>query len=71
MTPVTLPIEIKGVTLNSTGTAIVLAGSPEDTNSITRPRNVVPVIETVRAIKPQFFYRMPGNSIVILKLKAR
>jgi alpha-N-arabinofuranosidase len=71
MTPVTLPIEIKGVSIHSTGTAIVLAGSPEDTNSITRPRNVVPVIETVRGIKPQFFYRMPANSIVVLKMKAR
>jgi alpha-N-arabinofuranosidase len=65
-------IEIKGVgSLSSTASAITLTGSPEDTNSITRPRNVVPVTTTVRNIKPQFAYPLPPNSIVVLKLKAR
>ncbi|MEY4918181.1 MAG: hypothetical protein RL616_2094 [Verrucomicrobiota bacterium] len=68
----TLNLEIKGVgSLASTATAITLSGSPEDTNSINRPRNVVPVTTTVRGVKPQFTYTLPANSIVVLKLKAR
>jgi alpha-N-arabinofuranosidase len=67
-----LNIELKGFgPLSSTGEAITLAGSPEDTNSITRPRNVVPVTTAVRGVKPQFVYALPPNSIVVLKLKER
>jgi alpha-N-arabinofuranosidase len=67
-----LNIEIKGITvLNSKADAITLAGCPEDTNSISHPRNVVPVTSEVRGIKPVFTYTLPANSIVVLKLKAR
>ncbi len=66
-----LNIQVNGVTgLDSTATVITLAGSPEDTNSINRPRNVVPITTTVAGIKPQFAYTLPPNSIVVLKLKA-
>ncbi len=65
-------IEIKGVAaLASKATVITLAGSPEDTNSINRPRNVVPVTTRVRGLRPKFAYTLPPNSIVVLKLKAR
>jgi len=65
-------IEIKGVAaLASKATAITLAGSPEDTNSINRPRNVVPVTTQVSGLQPEFVYTLPPNSIVVLKLKAR
>jgi alpha-N-arabinofuranosidase len=68
----TLNLEIKGVgSLESTATAITLSGSPEDTNSINHPRNVVPVATTVRGVKPQFTYTLPANGIVVLKFKAR
>lgn len=67
-----LNIEIQGAnSLDSQGGAITLAGSPEDTNSITRPRNVVPVTTTVDGIKPRFVHTLPPNSIVVLRLKAR
>jgi alpha-N-arabinofuranosidase len=67
-----LNIEIKGVaSLDSKAVAITLAGNPEDTNSITEPRKVVPVTTTVRHLKPDFIYTLPPNSIVVLKLKAR
>ena len=67
----TLSLEIKGVAaLASTAEVITLSGSPEDTNSITRPRNVVPVTTTVRGVKPQFPCTLPANSIVVLRLKA-
>jgi len=57
--------------LASPGTAITLSCSPEDTNSIRRPRNVVPLTTTVRGVRSQFVYTVPPNSIVVLKLKAR
>ncbi len=67
-----LSLKINGVaSLKSKASAITLAGNPEDTNSISHPRNVVPVITTVRGIKPEFTYALPPNSIVVLKLKAR
>lgn len=68
---VSLNVEIKGVTkLNPKGSAITLAGKPEDTNSLTDPRKIVPTAKTVRRIKPSFVYSMPPHSIVVLKLKA-
>ncbi len=72
VTDETLSIELKGVaSLASTAEVITLSGSPEDTNSINRPRNVVPVATTVGGVKPQFTYTLPANSIVVLKFKAR
>ena len=71
-TPQSLPIEIKGVAaLKSKATVITLTANPEDTNSIRRPRNVVPVTTTISGVKPGFTYTMPPYSVVILKLKTR
>jgi alpha-N-arabinofuranosidase len=67
-----LNIEIKGISsFASKASAITLAGSPEDTNSMNHPRNVAPVTTTVRDVKPRFVYSLPANSIVVLKLKTR
>jgi alpha-N-arabinofuranosidase len=70
-TAASLDIEIQGVAgLESKAGAITLAGSPEDTNSINRPRNVVPVTTTVNGVKPRFTYHLQPNSIVVLRLRA-
>lgn len=67
-----LKIELKGVAkLSSKGSAITLAGNPEDTNSIGHPRNVVPVTTTVRHVQPVFTCTLPPHGIVVLKLKSR
>jgi alpha-N-arabinofuranosidase len=65
-----LDIEIKGAEVASKGVAIVLAGEPEDTNSIQHPRNVVPVTTTISGVKPRSIYTLPPDSVVVLKLKA-
>jgi alpha-N-arabinofuranosidase len=66
----TLHIQINGVTsLAAKGTAITLSGCPEDTNSLQRPRNVIPVTSTVYHVKTPFEYELPPTSIVVLKLK--
>jgi len=68
---VSLNIAIQGVaSLSSRGSAITLAGNPEDTNSITDPRKIVPITTTMRHLKPGFVYKMRPHSIVVLKLKA-
>ena len=65
-------IHINGVTsLASKGTAITLAGNPDDTNSITQPKKVVPVTTTVANVQPEFTYTVPAHAIVVLKLKGR
>ena len=72
LTPQSLPIEIKGVTaLDSQATVITLSANPEDTNSIRRPRNVVPDTTTLSGVKPGFTYTLPAYSVVVLKLKTR
>jgi len=69
-TPQSLPIEIKGVgSVSSKAVVITLSGSPEDTNSISHPRNVTPVTTTLSGVQPGFTYTMPPYSIVVLKLK--
>jgi alpha-N-arabinofuranosidase len=68
----TLNLEIGGVkSLAPTAEMTTLSGSPEDTNSINRPRNVVPVTTTLREVRPQFPLTIPANGIVVLRLKSR
>jgi alpha-N-arabinofuranosidase len=67
-----LKLELKGITgLASQGSVLTLAGSPEDTNSHSHPRNVVPVASTIRNVQPAFTCLLPANSITVLTLKAR
>jgi alpha-N-arabinofuranosidase len=67
-----LNLKINGIaSLAPKGSAIILAGKPEDTNSIARPRKIVPITTTVRRLKPDFTYTVPPTSLVVLKLKAR
>jgi alpha-L-arabinofuranosidase len=69
---VSLNLEINGVgSLASKGGAITLAGNPDDSNSMTQPKKIVPVTTTVRGVKPGFIYTLPPGSIVVLKLKGR
>ncbi len=68
----TVTLEINGAkSLAATAEMTTLTGSPEDTNSLNRPRNVMPVKTTLRGVKPQLTLTLPANSFVILKLKTR
>jgi alpha-N-arabinofuranosidase len=72
LTPQSILIEIEGVAaLASKATVIMLAGNPEDTNSTSHPRNVVPLTTTLHGVKPGFTYTLPPTSIVVMKLKTR
>ena len=51
------------------GKAVVLkANSPEDTNSIQQPRNIVPQLEAVHDLGANFTRVLPPYSITVLKL---
>ena len=72
VTNAVVKIEVKGIaSLASKGTAITLQGSPEDTNSINHPQNILPVTTKLRDVKTEFTYTMTPHSIVLLKLKSR
>ncbi len=62
-----LGLEIKGVRLKSTGTAITLAAPADASNSIDDPTNVVPVRSKVTNVTPVFHYTLPANSITVLQ----
>ena len=67
----TISLEISGAkSLAATAEMTTLSGSPEDTNSINRPRNVVPVVTTLHGIGKHFSLTLPANSFIILKLQA-
>ena len=64
-------IVIQGVKrIDNKGSVITLAGNPEDLNSITEPRKIIPVTDSLRDVSSTFTYTLPPHSIVILKLKA-
>jgi alpha-N-arabinofuranosidase len=66
-----LRIQFLGIaSLAQKATALTLAGNPEETNSITDPRRVVPISRTLTDLKPEFVYAVPAHSIVVLKVKA-
>ena len=68
----TINLKLNGASkIGSKATVITLAGSPEDTNSIQHPRNVVPVTTTMSGVKPEFTYTLPPSSIVVLKFSSR
>ncbi len=71
-TPEQVNIHLKGVaSIGSKGVALTLAGNPDDTNSITEPRRVIPEETTLRDLKPDFVYSVPPHGIVVLKLRTR
>jgi alpha-L-arabinofuranosidase len=70
-TPQTIKLDLQGAKLKHKGTALTLAASPDATNSIDDPTQVVPVTSKVAGIKPDFDYTLPADSIVVLTLKTK
>jgi alpha-N-arabinofuranosidase len=61
-------LDVTGVPIRSTATALTLAADPQDTNSIDAPNRVVPVTSRVTGVKSGFTYTVPANGIVVLAL---
>lgn len=68
-----ITIDLKGVsTVLSRGTAVVLkADKPEDTNSITEPRKIIPVTTQIKALGKSFKQTFPAYSITVLQIETR
>jgi alpha-N-arabinofuranosidase len=66
-------VEIKGVTsVAPEGQSVVLAAdSPQDTNSITEPAKVVPVIGKEGGLGTSFMHTFPKYSVTVLLIKGR
>lgn len=70
--PQTMQVDLSGVkSVMPVATAITLSGKPEDTNSITDPKKVIPVTSKVNGIKPSFQYTFLPYSITVLKIEAK
>lgn len=68
----TVQFAIKGASVSSEGTWVVLASSrPQDTNTITQPNNVVPKTSKISGLGNQFSRALPPYSINVLKLETR
>jgi alpha-N-arabinofuranosidase len=61
-------LNVAGATLRPTATALTIAGSAQDTNSIDAPERVVPKTSQVTAVTSGFTYTVPANGIVVLTL---
>lgn len=73
-TPEAQPLDIKLSGVSSVAPEAiteVLAAGPDDTNSLTEPKNVVPVEAKIDGIKPTFSHTLPANSITVIKIDTR
>jgi alpha-N-arabinofuranosidase len=72
-TPQPLRVEFSGLaSVDAKGQAVTLsAASPTDTNSITEPTKIVPVISSVEGLGTSFTRTFPAYSLTILQMKAK
>ena len=52
-------------------TVTLAAGSPDDTNSLDQPQQVVPRIAKANGLGPRFVREFPAYSVTVLKVKAK
>ena len=50
------------------GRAVVLKGSPQDTNNLSNPYKVVPITATVHGLGQSFDYSLPPYSVTVPRL---
>jgi alpha-L-arabinofuranosidase len=70
--PITAKIVLKDVTRIGAGSETVLTGSGlNDVNSIAEPRKIAPKTRAFKPGRPVFKHTFPGNSVTVLRVKAR
>lgn len=70
--PQTVQINLAGLTsVDQNAMAVTLSGKPEDTNSITDPVKIVPVITKVAGVNSNFSYTFVPNSVTVLQLHTK
>lgn len=67
------PIDLQlkgGVKVKGAGKVVMLkADHPEDTNTITEPKKIIPVSQSIKGVKKSFTYNFAPYSITILQLE--
>lgn len=69
--PITMQVNLKGLDTISGGYKEVLSGPPGAQNSITDPKNVVPVKSALNVNAPTFNHTFPADSVSVLRIKTR
>jgi alpha-N-arabinofuranosidase len=64
-------VDLKGVSTVSGGKVTVLAGSPNDENSIDEPTKIAPVSESFKADGSKFGYTFKPYSLTVLRVEAK
>jgi len=64
-------IDLKGGSIGSEGTAVVLAGDPKLMNSLAEPTKVAPVTSAVSGLGGSFRREFPAHSVTVLKLEIK
>lgn len=64
-------VDLKGVSTVSGGKVTVLAGSPDDENSIDEPNKISPVTASFKADGAQFGYTFKPYSLTVLRVAAK
>ncbi len=68
-TPQDIELNIKGASVDPTGTISVLTGDLKAMNSLAEPKNVVPKTKMLTGVSPSFHCMLPPNSISVIKLR--
>lgn len=64
-------LKLNGASFETTGTATILTGGPDDENSFRSPKQVAPVEEAVKGVSSNFVYTVKPTSVTILELKKK
>ena len=64
-------LSVQGIGGLDSASAIVIKGNPEDENSISEPRKVAPVTETLDVTQPQFSHTFPAYSLSVLRFDVK
>ncbi len=70
-TPQILEVNLQGVPGVLSGTETVLAGQPNDVNTVDAPRKIAPTNVKMKASGPKFSHAFPPYSTTVLRLKTR
>jgi alpha-N-arabinofuranosidase len=69
-TPQSIDVKFAGTTLANTGKIVMLkAYSPQASNTLEEPANIVPVESTLRHIGPEMHYTAPAYSIQVIQIE--
>ena len=65
-------ITVNGISgIHPNGKVVVLtSGSPQDTNTLSNPQNVVPSTRPQQGMSNDFNFNFPPNSVTVLEIKA-